>query len=545
MPHSVSDLPDDPKLLKELLWKQMQEHQVTVVSLQQAHQVAVVSLQQEYQETVANLTKERNETVERLQNELKAAKQKLFGSSSERSKIHVSQQELLFNEAEKIVAEEKKAITEGSTKIKGHKRRKRTKTKIIPDNVEEVHVICDIDESQKICACGCKLTCFGEDIHKVLEVEKPKFKAIVYHKNKYVCKSCNGTSDSESPDAITAKTDQFLTGTKAGNFLLAWILAMKFQFALPFYRLSSMIKTFGVEISRGVMAHWAISAAEKLLPLYEQLHLEVLSAYCILMDETTLQVLKEPGRKAQNKSYMWVMRGERAGPAILYHYAPSRSGKVAENLLRNFGGTLVSDGYSAYDKLAKSKSIKHANCHAHCRRYFFDSFKNENSKSAKWFIDQYARLYRLESVARRLKFNADSIAKIRKEKSKPILDEMFTKCVEIKNSAYSGTMLGKAITYMLKFKIGLSLFLEDGNIPIDNNRIENDIRPFVIGRKNWLFSDTQNGAQASAIIYSLTETAKANGWVPEDWFYMVFSQFRFADTEEKLRQLLPMYAKPV
>ena len=257
------------------------------------------------------------------------------------------------------------------------------------------------------------------------------------------------------------------------------------------------------------------------------------------IDETTLQVLKEGDRKNQTKSYMWVFRGGEAGkPIILYQYSETRNAEYLKKIMKGYEGSVQSDGYIVYEALEEQKGITLAGCLAHARRDFFDAFKAGNEKGhAREALEYIGKLYLIEREAKGLNF--DEIKKLRQERSKEIMDKfkvwLDQKSIEIVPKG----LLGKAIWYTIRQWEKLQVYLEDGRIQIDNNLVENTIRPFVLGRKNWLFAGSPRGAHSSALIYSLIETAKANDLNPYWYLYYLFEKLPYAKSREDFRALLP------
>jgi len=294
---------------------------------------------------------------------------------------------------------------------------------------------------------------------------------------------------------------------------VAWVMYQKFCNGLPYYRQEKDWKQYGVEITRATMANWVIRNSEAFfLPMYEYFHRKLLERGFAMADETPLQVLHEPERRAQTKSYMWLFRsGEDGGiPIILYKYSETRAGDNAVDFLHGFKGYLMCDGYSGYNKVPDAKRTA---CWAHIRRYLADAIPKGKaldytlpSVQGMLYINQ---LFHLEDVIRSKYSSFDAIKKARLEKEKPVV-EGFLSWLDQQNPT-RGSRMDKAVTYIQNRRSYLSTYLEDGRCSFSNNLSENAIRPFTVGRKNWLFCDTPNGAQASAVVYTMVEMAKANG----------------------------------
>ncbi|HHJ19495.1 MAG TPA: IS66 family transposase [Gammaproteobacteria bacterium] len=270
------------------------------------------------------------------------------------------------------------------------------------------------------------------------------------------------------------------------------------------------------------------------------------------MDETSLQVLQvlqEPGRSPTSKSYMWVFRrGDPEKPVLIYEYHPTRSGDAASAFLRDFQGYVQTDGYKGYDFLDHSKGVRHIGCWAHARRKFMDVIKaqgkNRKAGAGDRALSYIKKLYRLEKYARKNGLSPEEIYSIRQKEAKPILDDFEKWLARKKLQTPPKGLLGKAITYTLNQWHRLKGYVEDGILDIDNNMAENSIRPFVVGRKNWLFSGTPEGAEASALLYSLIETAKANRLEPYAYLRYIFDRLPLATTLEDYEALLPWNLSP-
>jgi transposase len=277
---------------------------------------------------------------------------------------------------------------------------------------------------------------------------------------------------------------------------------------------------------------------------------EILSGPLVNIDETTVQVLKEPDRANTTKSYMWIFRGGPPDkPALLYQYHPTRSGEVAKDFLNGYHGYIQTDGYIGYDALGTHKGIIHVGCWAHVRRKFFEVVqarkKNNRLKSKAGSGDvalsYIKKLYRLESIAKDRQYSPEQIRDLRQQQARPVLEEFKIWLEKRSIQTPPKGLLGKAIAYALNQWPMLIIYLEDGRLRPDNNLVENAIRPFVVGRKNWLFSGHPRGAEASANIYSLIETAKANRLEPYLYFRFLFDRLPFADNEVDFKALLPQY----
>jgi len=428
-------------------------------------------------------------------------------------------------------------------RIPAHSRKKRGR-KPLPEDLPRVDVVHDIDDKDKICACGCQLRKIGEEISEQLDIIPAKIRVIRNIRLKYACPECEGTEDDGPAVRIAPVPARIIPKSIVSPGLLAHILTGKFIDHLPFYRQEKRLTRLGVDISRTSMCRWAMQAANACQPLLNLLSEELLAGIFIQVDETTLQVLVEPGRSPTSKSYMWIFRrGDPERPVLIYQYHPTRSGDVANTFLRGFEGTVQTDGYSGYDFLDTKKAIRHIGCWAHARRKFTDVTRTLGKKRKAGAADKalaYIRkLYGIEKRARAGKYSPEQTYELRRKEAKPILED-FEKWLRKKavQTPPKG-LLGKAIAYTLNQWHRLVGYIEDGRLSIDNNMAENSIRPFVIGRKNWLFSGTPEGAEASALLFSLIETAKANKLEPYAYLRYIFEKLPLAVTLEDYEALLP------
>ena len=324
--------------------------------------------------------------------------------------------------------------------------------------------------------------------------------------------------------------------------LLAHITVSKYQDALPLYRQETILRRIGVDIPRATLANWMIKAGDLIQPLINLMHDQLLSHDIIQMDETTVQVLKETGKTAQSRSYLWLQRGgPPKHPVVLYHYDPGRGAGVAKRLLDGFKGYLQTDGYDGYNAAVAVNHLTHVGCMAHARRKFSEAVKaqgrNKKRGKAHRGLTLIGKLYRVEKQARKL--TSDKRHAQRQLHARPILDELRSWLDTTLPQVPPTSATGKALNYLHNEWDKLIRYLDDGRLQIDNNAAENAIRPFVLGRKNWLFSDSVKGVNASANLYSLIETAKANGLEPYAYLRYLFTELPKAETVDAIEALLP------
>ena len=476
-----------------------------------------------------------------LREQIRLLRAQLYGRKSEKAIPTDGPQPLpLFDMPEPEGLEKE---PEEEIHVPGHTRKKRGR-KPLPENLPRVEKVHDINEEDKVCSCGCKLKRIGEETSEQLDIVPAKIQVIRHIRPKYACPACEGVEDDGPTVKVASVPPQIIPKSIVSPGLLAHILTGKFIDHLPFYRQEKQLIRLGVDVSRTSMCRWAMQAANACQPLLNLLEEEVLAGQFIQADETTLQVLDEPGRSPTTKSYMWIFRrGDPERPILIYQYHPTRAGDVANAFLRDFAGTVQTDGYSGYDFLDTREPIRHIGCWAHARRKFTDVTKALGKKRKTGAADvalKYIRkLYAVEKKIRAGNSSSEEIYEIRQGESKPILDDFEKWLRKKKLQTPPKGLLGKAVTYTLNQWHRLVGYIEDGNLSIDNNMAENSIRPFVLGRKNWLFSGTPEGAQASALLYSLIETAKVNKLEPYTYLRYIFEKLPVAVTLEDYEALLP------
>lgn len=441
------------------------------------------------------------------------------------------EQMLLFNEAE-ILAQEPDSIDEKIT-VKEHIRAPRGKRKALPQSLPREEVVIDLPEKEKTCAHdGAALKLIGEEVSEKLEIIPAKIKVIRTIRKKYACPSCDDSLKT-APLSPTIFPKSIATPS-----LISFIITSKFVDGIPLYRMEKVMERFGIDLGRTTMSRWMVEIAKKLTPLKQILREELLDSPYIHCDETTIQVLKEKDRTPSSKSYMWVTCRSGKNPIILFDYFPGRSGDIPVKLLEGFKGYLQADGYGGYNKICSSDGVIRLGCMAHCRRRFFKAFKHTKHQNiGSRGLSYIQKLYKIEEKSKNL--NPEDRHEIRKKEAKPILAEFKTWMDGMSGKIPRLGYAGKAIHYALREWENLIIYLENGILEIDNNVIERAIRPFTIGRKNWMFADTPKGAEASALWYSLIETAKLNQVEPFAYLQKVLEKLPLAETIEDFLELLP------
>jgi transposase len=478
--------------------------------------------------------------IEILGDENSWLKQKLFGRSSEKLSAAELAQMRLFNEAEAIHGEPQPH--EQLQKVSEHSRRRPVR-RPLPQSLPRVEVFLDVAEGDKRCACGHELVRIGEECSEKLDVIPPQIRVIRTIRPKYACSHCEGSGDEERPAVLIAPMPPSVIDKGiATPGLLAYIVTAKFCDALPLYRQEKQFLRYGVEIPRQTMADWMIAVARACAPVMEALEKHLRSGPILKLDETTVEVLGEADRANTTKSYMWVARGGPLGSpqVVLYHYAPSRGAEVARAMLGDFQGYLQTDGYDVYDVVAAERpQLVHVGCWAHVRRDFMDARKNsKRSGSTDEALAMIDKLYAMER--RRAEYqDPQAFADARRAEVQPVLERLHAWLLRKQTQVLPGALLGKAVDYAVGQWPKLLRYLDHPHLTPDNNACEQAIRPFVVGRKNWLFSGSPRGANASATLYSLIETAKANGLEPYWYLRRLFERLPHVKTPDDLPPLLP------
>jgi transposase len=411
--------------------------------------------------------------------------------------------------------------------------------KALPTELPRVGIVHELPEGQRHCGEGHTLVVIGEEVSEQLDVIPAKIQVLRHIRKKYACPCCGaGVKTAPLPP------QPILPKSNASAGLLAYIVTAKFLDALPLYRQSKQFQRIGVYLPRATLASWTVRCGGLVQALCNLMQ-EQLGRYPIQqMDETTAQVLKEDGKAATSQSYMWVQRGgppER--PVIRFSYSPSRSQNVGDQSLLDFQGILQTDGYAGYLTPCAKNGLRHAGCWAHVRRKFDEALKAQDPKAtskagkASEALATIQALYRIEKAINGLPV-ADRL-QIRRQKAKPILNAMKEWLDTSLTQVTPSSLTGKALTYLSNQWPSLTVYCEDCRLDIDNNAIERAIRPFVIGRNNWMFSDTVKGVNASANLYSLVETAKLNGLEPYRYLHHVFNELPKAQTLADIERLLP------
>jgi transposase len=465
--------------------------------------------------------------VDWLTAQFKLMQARQFGSSSEKTVTPIPDQLSMFDEP---VFNEPEATADPTApepeleQITYRRRKQKGKREADFSGLPTEQIVHELPESERVCPdCGGAMHACGHDVlRRELTCVPAQYKVTEHVQTVYACRQCEQNSDhvpmkkSEVPAALIPNSGV------ASPSLLAQILNSKYALALPLYRQEQEFKRNGVSLSRQTMSNWIITAHQRWFAgLFDLLHAELLKNEILHADETTLQVLREDGRKASQKSYVWVYNtsGDAKRSVALYDYRSSRAGECASDFLDGFAGKLHTDGYDAYHcKLPPEITV--VGCWAHMRRKFMDTLKSipediRAKNPAQIGLNYCNKLFGLEAKFAEQKLNFEERYRTRAERSKPAAEAFFAwaKAEDAKNPIPK-SLLGMALTYAVNQESWLMNVFLDGRLELSNNRAERSVRPFAVGRKNWLFCNTPNGADASAAVYSIVETAKANGLKP-------------------------------
>lgn len=495
-------------------------------------------------DSIALLQKENAELKRKLEhtNEVFANAQRAwFGQSSEKNSYVLHDQASFFNEAEKEQAPKAEEPTPDTILVPQHERKKKRSQADMLNGLPE-EVLLELPEDQLVCGkCGGKMKPIGKKFlrHEMMIIPK-QMKLLAYYAVTYACDSCE--KDTGFAHIVTVKPPvPLMKHSLASPSTVAYIMTQKYVDGLPLARQEKMWAREGISLSRATMANWVIRCSDTWLkPLYKHMKQELLTHSVIHADETVVQVLKEDGKPATSESRMWLY----ASAALIRHqvrlfeYQPDRSGKRPEAFLKDFTGVLVTDGYQGYNLLTK---VTHCGCWAHTRRKWREAMPDgttvKTSKAAVGF--QYCnKLFAEERKC--ADYKPEYRQEYRQNKEMPLLEEYYAWLKTLHPE--KGSKLEEAVRYSLNQKQQLTAFLSNGEVPISNNLAENAIRPFTLGRKNWLFCDTTKGAEASAIMYSLVESAKANGVEPFAYLQHVLPQLPYlgkTHSHQELESLMP------
>ena len=466
-----------------------------------------------------------------------------FGQSSEQKNYVLGKDQIsLFNEAEDCQDHKAEEPNPDTIVIAAHERKKKRSQAEMLNHLPEEEVLLELPEEQLICGkCGEKMKPIGKKfLRHEMQIIPKQVKLLAYYTVTYACDGCE--KDTGFAHIASVKPPvPLMKHSLASPSTVAYIMTQKYVDGLPLARQEKIWAREGISLSRATMANWIIQCSQTWLkPLYKHMKQELLTHSVIHADETVVQVLKEDNKPATSESRMWLY----ASAALLrrqvriFEYQPDRSGKRPESFLRGFTGWMITDGYSGYNQV---QNVIHCGCWSHARRKWREAMPDgatvKTSKAAIGF--QYCN--KLFAEERKCAvYQPKYRQEYRQNKEVPILEEYFAWLNTVHPE--KGSKLEEAVRYSLNQKQHLMAYLDNGEVPISNNLAENAIRPFALGRKNWLFCDTPKGAEASAIVYSLVESAKANGIEPFAYLQHVLVQLPYLGkkhSHEELESLMP------
>lgn len=493
---------------------------------------------------------ELQQIIRNLQAQLDYLKHLHFGSSSEKRQI-LSGQFSMFDESEEPIEVPTLEFEDVKSQPKKPRKPKATYDEMFAGVARREVTVDTLTDEEKHCPeCGTELVSIGtEKIRTELVFHPAKLERIDYMAVTYGCPKCNAEA-TEVGEGYFIKDEgkpALIPGSYASESLAAWTMYQKFGNSLPYYRQSKDMEQYGAHIGRTTMANWAITCSEEYFrPMYDFFHRELLKREFFMADETPVQVLHEDGRRAQTKSYVWLMRsGEDGGnPIILFNYTPTRAGDNARDFLKGCpeNAYLMVDGYQGYNKV---QNVRICNCWAHVRRYLIDAIpkghENDYTEPAVQGVLYIDKLFYYEKSYREKGLSFKQIYNRRQKDHKPILEAFWKWFDKLDTGRSAG--IRRAHKYIANRRENLETYLEDGRCSFSNNLSENSIRPFTLGRKNWLFCDTPDGASANATIYSMVEMAKAYNLNVYDYLKFVLEARPNAGmTDEELSDLAPWSA---
>ncbi len=450
-----------------------------------------------------------------LSDQLATLKRLVFGQKSERFvSAPPDAQQLSLPELFEQSGAQMPGFAEDREKITYERRKPGHGRKPIPDDLHREKQVIDVPESEKVCSCcGAEKKKIGEDITEELEYKPAVFFVNQYIRPKYACSHCP-----DSGVTTAALPGRPIDKGIAGPGLLSYILVSKHVDHLPLYRLEQMFKRYNIRINRSTMCGWLGQITFQLEAVYREMRRQLVrESFLIQADETTLKVLDDTVKDKCTLGYLWPYVGD--GKLAVFEYRDSRARSGPTDFLKKYSGRyLLSDGYAGYNQVVEKMNLVHLMCWAHARRKFFEAKELDPA-----FVDQVltliGKLYDVERDAAEKKLTPEKRGELRLEKSVPILASVKELLTAPGNSVIlPKSKIGEAMAYTLNHWQQLTRFLEDGRLPIDNNLVENTIRPVALGRKNWLFAGSPEGASRLAIIYSLVATCKLNNINPYEYF---------------------------
>jgi len=512
----LKNLPSSEVTLQKII---LQFHQVITTQQQTllAQQEELISYKEKYA---------------RLIEEIRLSKQQRFSPTSEKSA-----QSDLFDEAGIELDDEVKDSISDEIHVNGHTRKKHPVRQKLPLDIPRETIVHDLPEEEKHCDCGAQLAKIGEEVTEQLKYIPAKLTVLQHVRYKWACKPC------QENVKIAAMPVLLLPKSIATPELVAHTLVSKYVDHIPLYRQQAIWQRLDIHLPRNSLCGWVIKVAELCEPLVALLRENIVKNSYVQADETPVQVLQEIGRANTTKSTMWAYKGGGIDhPSIVFEYQETRGGQHPQYFLRGFQGFLQSDAYSGYNFVEKDPGITHVGCMAHARRPFAQLAKlAKQTGTAHDSLKYFRQLYAIEKTAKEQQLSSEQRYALRQQHAPPILEKLKFWLQQRLTTTPAQHKLGQAIGYALTHWQTLTSYLHDGRIEIDNNAIENLIRPFAIGRKNWLFMGSPAGAKAGATLYSLIATCKGNHVEPYTYFVHILHRIRLCKTQDDYRELLPQH----
>ncbi|SNY92284.1 Transposase [Cohaesibacter sp. ES.047] len=476
-----------------------------------------------------------DERIAELEKLVKAFKQALFGSKSE--KVDPDQFQLALEDLETAIAVVHAADEAAPSPIERKRKKCRSANRgALPKHLPRIEEV--IEPDNLVCSCGGELHCIGEDVTERHDVIPAQFRVIVTRRPKYACRFCtDGVAQAKAPARL-------IEGGMPTEDLVAHIVVRKYADHLPLYRQAQIYSRQGIDLDRSTLGDWVGRAAFELRPVFDALVTDLKQSGKLFMDEPRAPVL-DPGKRKTKTGYFWALaRDDRSWdgngpPGVAFTYAPGRSGKYAEQILQGFSGILQVDGYAGYNRLLKraSQDIRLAYYWAHARRKLVEITRTGNAPIAQEGINRIVKLYGIEKEIKGM--DADDRRTVRQGKSAPLIAELEIWVEQRRARVSAKSPLGEALAYVAKFWDGLCLFLTEGRIEMDNNSVERTIRPIALNRKNALLAGHDAGATNWATIASLIETCKLNDVDPHTWMTSTLKAIVNGHKQSDIDELLP------
>lgn len=487
----------------------------------------------------------RDQRIRLLEEALRVLKANTYGPSRERLSVAAGQVEL-FNEIEATLDITEAVGIEPELKATPLRDEKHTggkpgRTKLA-SHLPRVEIRHELTKAERQCDCGDVLAEIGADVSEQIDYVPAKVQVLRHVRVKYACPGC------EQCVKTAALPEHILPKTNASPGLLAQLVTSKYVDSLPLYRQEAMFERYGVRLPRATQAAWMIGLNLPLQPLLNLMDERLRSSGYVRIDETRVQVLNSD-KAPTALHWMWVrVAGPKHQRIILFDYDPSRGGEVADGLIEGCSGYLQSDGYQAYAGVSERAGLIHVGCFAHARRRFFEALKalpNAQRKQASAAHEAVRRIDALYLIERQIKDLSDEErTRIRRKEAVPQLQSLHAWASTMQHETMPSGKLGEALGYLITQWSKLVRYVEDPRLAIDTNLAENAIRPFALGRRNWLFADTVKGARASAALYSIVSTARANGLEPYAYLRRLFAELPKAKTVEDFEAMLPFNITP-